>query len=221
MKGKILLVEGKRADRPSFFNGLSKKGFQVRSVTSGKKALDLLALETPDIILIDASSMRTSGIRICNGIKEISPMMPVVLVVDNEFQDDKKIQAEVILAEPFTLQKLLNRIRPLIPSPDNNLYTVGPIQLDVDHNWVRCGTHQSQLTPRLVMLLRALMGSEGYVINRTELFKTVWETEYIGDTRTLDVHISWLREAIEDNPRKPRYIKTVRGKGYKLDISGM
>jgi DNA-binding response OmpR family regulator len=221
MIGKILLIEGKRADRPSFFNGLSKKGFQVNSVPSGSRALDFLGREAPDIILIDASSMRTSGVRICNAIKDFSKQLPIVLIVDNEFDGDKKVQAEVILNEPFTLQKLLNRIRPLMPSKSNNLYTVGPIQLDVEHNWVRCGVQQAQLTPRLVVLLRALMSSEGQVINREELFKTVWETEYIGDTRTLDVHISWLRQAIEDNPRKPRYIKTVRGMGYKLDISGM
>ena len=221
MNGKILLIEGKRSDRPSFFNGLSKKGFHVNSVPSGSKALEFLGYETPDVILVDASSMRTSGVRICNAIKDFSQQLPVVLIVDNEFDSDKKIQAEVVLSEPFTLQKLLNRIRPLMPSTSNNLYTVGPIQLDVEHNWVRCGTHQAQLTPRLVVLLKALMAAEGQVINREELFKTVWETEYIGDTRTLDVHISWLRQAIEDNPRKPRYIKTVRGMGYKLDISGM
>ena len=221
MKGKILLIEGKRADRPSFFNGLSKKGFQVHSVPSGSKALEYLAHENSDVILIDASSMRTSGIRICNAVKDFSQQLPVVLVVDTEVNGDKKIQAEVVLSEPFTLQKLLNRIRPLMPSTNNNLYTVGPIKLDVEHNWVRCGSHQAQLTPRLVILLRALMAAEGQVINREELFKTVWETEYIGDTRTLDVHISWLRQAIEDNPRKPRYIKTVRGMGYKLDLSGM
>jgi DNA-binding response OmpR family regulator len=220
MKGKILLIEGKRADRPSFFNGLSKKGYQVLSVGSGKKALDSLEEEKQDVILIDASSMRTTGIRICNAIKEFSPMLPVVLVVDTELDDVKKVQAETVLTEPFTLQKLLNRIRPLLPSKSNDLYTVGPIQLDVEHNWVRCGLHQAQLTPRLVTLLKVLMDSEGQVINREELFKIVWETEYIGDTRTLDVHVSWLRQAIEENPRRPRYIKTVRGLGYKLDISG-
>ena len=78
--------------------------------------------------------------------------------------------------------------------------------------------HQALLTPRLVMLLRILMERPGQVIERAALFSQVWETQYTGDTRTLDVHISWLRQAIEDDPRHPRYIKTVRGMGYRLDV---
>ena len=74
------------------------------------------------------------------------------------------------------------------------------------------------LTPRLVELLKALMAQPGEVIDRTVLFSKVWETEYTDDTRTLDVHISWLRQILEDDPRHPRYIKTLRGVGYRLDV---
>jgi DNA-binding response OmpR family regulator len=83
---------------------------------------------------------------------------------------------------------------------------------------VRCMGKQSKLTPRLVGLLKILMEHRGEVIEREKLFSQVWETEYTVDTRTLDVHISWLREAIEVDPRRPRFLKTIRGVGYRLDV---
>jgi DNA-binding response OmpR family regulator len=91
------------------------------------------------------------------------------------------------------------------------------LKLDLDQRRLTTGEKQVSLTPRLVTLLKSLMDKPGEVINRTDLFRLVWETEYIGDTRTLDVHISWLRQAIEEDPRHPKLIKTVRGVGYRLD----
>ena len=95
---------------------------------------------------------------------------------------------------------------------------VGPIRLDLEQRRVRCLGQQSRLTPRLVKLLQTLIEHHGLVVERTELFKVVWETDYTLDTRTLDVHISWLREALEVDPRHPRFLKTIRGVGYRLDV---
>ncbi len=83
---------------------------------------------------------------------------------------------------------------------------------------MRCEGKQARLTPRLVILLKTLMERPGEVIERNTLFRMVWETAYTADTRTLDVHVSWLREALEDDPRHPRFVKTVRGVGYRLDL---
>jgi DNA-binding response OmpR family regulator len=88
----------------------------------------------------------------------------------------------------------------------------------MDQRWVRSQDRQTSLTPRLVNLLQVLIKRKGEVIDRRELFRLVWDTGYTGDTRTLDVHISWLRQAIEEDPRHPRLIKTVRGVGYRLDV---
>jgi DNA-binding response OmpR family regulator len=120
---------------------------------------------------------------------------------------------------PFTLQKLLNRIKVLLPlKSSNDALKSGPIELDVSQRFVKIDGKQVSLTPRLTRLLQALMEKPGQVYGRDDLFKFVWETDYIGDTRTLDVHVSWLRNLIEDDPRHPDYIKTVRGVGYRLDI---
>lgn len=217
-KAKFLLIEGKRADRPSFFVGLTRKGYIVDSVPSGSSALVHLREFSPDMILVDAASMRTSGRRICQSLRQQIPGVPIVLILEKPLDNSETIDADLILYGPFTLQKLLNRIRPLMPVENKDLLQAGSLQLDVEQRWVKFANRQVSLTPRLVMLLKVLMNHPGEVIDREELFRKVWETAYTGDTRTLDVHISWLRQAIEDDPRHPRFIKTVRGVGYRLDI---
>jgi DNA-binding response OmpR family regulator len=220
MKAKILLIEGKRADRPSFVAGLTRKGYQVESVANGSEALARLETLAPDLIIINAASMRTSGKRICQSIRSNSRNAHIVLVTDAQNTDsiEKEDLADVILSLPFTLQKLMNRIRPLLPAEKKDLLQVGALQLDPIQRWVRIGNRQTSLTPRLVTLLKILMEQPGKVIEREFLFRTVWDTAYTEDTRTLDVHVSWLRRAIEDDPRNPQYIKTVRGVGYRLDM---
>lgn len=215
---QILLIEGRRADRPSFYTGLTQKGFEVVSLPSGKAALNYLETAKTDLVLIDAVSMRTNGRRICKTIHEQYDFIPIVLILEENSDNLDDFKVDVILVEPFTIQKLYNRIKPLLPANEKDLIRVGPFQLDVEQRWARCNRRHTQLTPRQVDLLRVLMDRPGQVIERTELFQKVWETEYTGDTRTLDVHISWLRQALEEDPRHPRYIKTVRGIGYRLDI---
>ncbi len=220
MKAKILLIEGKRADRPSFVAGLTRKGYQVESVANGSDAMARLGPFAPDLIIINAASMRTSGKRICQSIRAHSRSTHIVLVTDGQAADnfDKEDLADVVLSLPFTLQKLMNRIRPLLPAEQKDLLTAGLLQLDPIQRWVRIGNRQTSLTPRLVTLLKILMEHPGEVIEREYLFRTAWDTAYTEDTRTLDVHVSWLRRAIEEDPRNPRYIKTIRGIGYRLDM---
>jgi len=174
--------------------------------------------ETPDIIIVDAASMRTSGKRICAALKHTAPSIPLVLIIGENANTKEPASADVVLQMPFTTQKLLNRIKPYLPQEPKHVIKVGPIRLDSLNRSVRCGDRQGLLTPRLVELLKALMAHPGEVIDRTVLFSKVWETEYTDDTRTLDVHISWLRHVLEDDPRHPRLVKTVRGVGYRLDV---
>jgi len=218
LAAKILVIEGKRAERASFVGGLTKKSYQVVSVPSGNAALSRLKKEGFDLVIVDADSMRTSGKRICQSLRATTEL-PIVLIVDDEIKSTDGFEADVILNLPFTLQKLLNRIKILLPvKPSNEVIKAGPIELDIAQRWVRLGENHVSLTPRLVRLLQALMEHPGEVFEREELFKFVWETEYTGDTRTLDVHVSWLRQALEEDPRHPDYIKTVRGIGYRLDL---
>ncbi len=189
-------------------------------MANGSEAMARLEPFAPDLIIINAASMRTSGKRICQSIRAHSHNAHIVLITDtsNHEGGEKEELADVVLPLPFTLQKLMNRIRPLLPAEQKDLLTVGLLQLDPIQRWVRIGSRQTSLTPRLVTLLKILMEHPGEVIEREYLFRTVWDTAYTEDTRTLDVHVSWLRRAIEDDPRKPQYIRTIRGVGYRLDM---
>ena len=217
MDATVLIIEGKHADFPSFTISLQKKGFDLRATKSGTQALSQLKDADPDIIVVNAASMRSSGVRICKKLHEQTANTPIILIIapDKKVSDDS---ATLVLRHPFTIQKLTNRIKPLLPSDGKNILQVGAIRLDLDKKRVRCLGQNTRLTPRLVMLLQTLMQSPGEVVEREELFKKVWETDYTGDTRTLDVHISWLRKAIEPDPTKPKFLRTIRGVGYRLDV---
>ncbi len=214
----LLLIEGKHAEHPTFTPALRKKGFIVELVSSGNEALARLAEGfIPELIVVNAATLRTSGKRICQSLRERTAGLPILLILDED-REVEKIDADAILSLPFTAQKLVNRIRHLLPSDGKDSIHAGPIRLDIQKRMVRCSGKQARLTPRLVSLLKALIEHRGEVIERKTLFSQVWETNYTDDTRTLDVHVSWLRHAIEADPNKPQYLKTIRGLGYRLDV---
>ncbi|MBM3151076.1 MAG: response regulator transcription factor [Chloroflexi bacterium] len=219
MEQKILLViEGRHADHPAFAPSLRRKNFEVFLASNGSQALARLLKDiSPDAIIINAASLRTSGKRICQSLREKSRQTPIILIVDKDVVVEKA-DADVLLHLPFTIQKLVNRVRRLLPGDGKNCIQAGPILLDVEQRTVRSLGKQIRLTPRLVALLQVLLQHRGAVVERKALFSKVWETNYTDDTRTLDVHISWLRQAIEVDPNKPRFLKTVRGVGYRLDV---
>jgi len=217
-KPRILLIEGKRTDHPSFAAGLTKKGYLVESVPSGTAALNQLDNVVPNLVVVDASSMRTSGKRICKALRLKQQALPLILVIDKNSDPNDDYGADIILMLPFTMQKLINRIRILLPIQNNCDLEAGPISLDINEKRALVNDKQVQLTPRLMMILKILMEHSGEVVERKAMFSEAWETDYTADTRSLDVHMSWLRQAIEENPRKPQFIKTVRGVGYRLDV---
>ena len=214
----LLVIEGKHADHPAFVPALRKKGFVVELVSSGSEALARLGRDfRPDVIVVNAASLRSSGKRICQSLRDKATNVPIVLVLDPD-QEIGKLEADVILALPFTAQKLVNRIRHLLPGDGKDSIHAGPVRLDVEKRTVLCLGTQTRLTPRLVRLLKTLIDHKGEVVERRKLFSQVWETDYTDDTRTLDVHVSWLRRAIEADPEKPKFLKTIRGVGYRLDV---
>lgn len=213
----LLVIESRHAEIPSFSSDLQKKGFDVQIAQNGSTAIARLKEISPSLVVVNAASLRSTGLRICQSIREKDAKLPIILILE-ENNEAVKDAADAVLVLPFTVQKLANRIKPLLPGDGKNVLHVGPIRLDLEKRRVRCMGKSTKLTPRLVTLLQLLMEKHGEVVEREPLFKKAWETNYTGDTRTLDVHISWLRRAIEIDPDNPKLLKTVRGVGYRLDV---
>ena len=216
-KTTLLVIEGRHAEIPSFAADLQKKGFDVLAFQNGSQAVSKLKQSNATLVVINAASLRSTGIRICLSLRKKDSKIPIILILDKERLVDKDL-ADSVLALPFTAQKLVNRVKALMPGDGNNMVSAGPIRLDLEHRRVRCLGRNTKLTPRLITLLQILIDKHGEVVEREALFKKVWETNYTGDTRTLDVHISWLRRAIELDPDNPKFLKTIRGVGYRLDV---
>src|SRR3990172_2037707 len=217
---KVLWVEGRWSSNPEFVPSLIQKGFQVERVTSGKEALKSVGEGKHDLVIVDAASMRTNGKRICSSISSRVHGLPILLISDKQhpIEEGSAACASEILMLPFTQRKLINRIGPLLPADEGGMLRAGPLELDLETHAVRAQGKKTVMTPRLVRLLRMLIDNKGEVVERNALFRKVWRTNYTGDTRTLDVHISWLRNAIEKDPKKPKLLHTIRGMGYRLDI---
>lgn len=217
-KTRILWAGKRRADIPSFVPDLENKGYKVTFVSTGKDALLKLNKRKPDVMIIDAASMRTTGSRICKSIQVKYPSIPIILINSRDNLPTNEIVAEVQLVHPFTIRKLENRIIPFSPGDGDEIIKAGPIHLDMDRQVIRCNRKEEHITPRMAELLKMLIKQKGEVLDRKKMFSRIWKTDYTEDTRSLDVHINWLRKIVEKDPDHPILILTMRGKGYKLDL---
>jgi len=212
----ILLVQGAGRDRLT--NILERNGFVVRRAHNGKQAV-AQALETqPDLALIDPSSLRIGGARLCQRLKRTIESVPIIWVLDEGATSTENDGADFFLQRPFSPRKLVDKMRELLPEGDGRVLSAGDIVFHIEDRQVHKGGLEYRLTPKQANLLEALMRKAGEVLSRRFLMKHVWNTDYLGDTRTLDVHIRWVREAIEDNPSSPVYLRTVRGVGYRFEV---
>jgi DNA-binding response OmpR family regulator len=217
---KILLLESVRANAPSFAAALEKRGYAVTVERTAQAALKRSQSLSPDIVVLNAASLKTSGARICRQLKASVNGTPIVIIADKKNVPDPNCGAAATLVVPFTPRKLLNGVARLLPGDDSASLQVGPIKLNLAQRRISCGGREERVTPKQAKLLEMFLRAPGQLLTRKAIIKHVWDTDYTGDTRTLDVHMSWLRGVIEPNPRKPRYLKTLRGQGYRLDLPG-
>lgn len=192
---------------------LSRK-YTVQCAGSGKGALTLLADSLkPDVIVLDAASLRTTGGRICRKLKTCVPHTPIIHITPDE---NVESCADVVLTEP-TLRRLSNSIGRFLTRKTEEVLEYGPFQMNVPRRILISHGEEKQLTPKQAKLVALFLRHPEETLDRKTIMSQVWETEYTGDTRTLDVHIRWLRRVMECGNKKPRYLKTVRGVGYRLD----
>ena len=218
---RVLLVEGRRTKITTLAPAIKKAGYAVKVVHTGKDALASIADAQPHVVVFDSTAMRSKGARTCRRMREEWPHLPLIHCRAEEDELDESAEADVFLQHPFTPRKVINRIRKLLPATDSEdkIKRLGDITIYQGKKAAHiAGRGEFALTPKLLSLLEVFVDNPNQIVTRPQLMKSVWKTDYIGDTRTLDVHIRWLREVLEDDPAKPQRLRTKRGKGYILVV---
>ncbi len=213
----ILLVEGIRP-KASLAPILERRKYTVICATNSKEAVARAKEHALSLIILDATAARTDGVRLCRDVRAQLDSVAILLLVRPSALIDAACGADYVLPQPFTPRKLLNRVARMLPSGEADVISAGDLTLNISNRCVRLGRKEHQLTPKQSQLLEIFMRQPNEVVTRRQLMKQVWETDYMGDTRTLDVHVRWLRQIIESDPDQPRRLVTVRSVGYKLKI---
>ncbi|MGQ9904582.1 MAG: response regulator transcription factor [Anaerolineae bacterium] len=219
---KILLVQGGLGD--SVGPALEQHGYRVAWVRSARDALEFIQKELPALVVVDAPSLRVSAERLCQSIKRIGDV-PIVLLGPEQPADAAQKDAAVstpacvdaFLPRPLQLRRFLNRVEKLMPEGQALELRCGDLVFRPADGILRKRSDEFYLNPKLSKLLQLFMQHPGQVLTRKFLMQQVWETSFMGDTRTLDVHIRWLREVVEDDPADPVYLRTVRRQGYRFE----
>lgn len=220
---KLLIVEDDQTLRETLAYNLTREGYEVIEAGTGVAALDLAREHKPDLVLLDVMLPELDGLTVCRALRHETEV-PIVLLTARSGEVDRIIGldsgADDYIVKPFSLGELLARLRAVLRrghrEPATKLES-GDVTLDlVGHRVFRAGK-QLNLAPKEFDLLAELIRHRGAVLTRDLLLQRVWGFDFGGDTRTVDVHIRWLREKIEDDPANPHRIETVRGLGYRFE----
>ncbi len=225
----VLVVE----DEPSFVDalrvGLAREGFRVEIAIDGAEALNRFDIVRPDVVLLDVMLPRISGIDVCRQLRKRS-QVPIIMVTAKGAEIDTVVGLEVgaddYVTKPYRMRELVARMRAVmrrVPSDsaavshDDDVLTVGEVTLDPFEHHVTVGGGMVPMPLKEFELLELLLANAGRVLPRETLIDRVWGGDYVGDTKTLDVHIKRLRAKIEPDPSSPTRIVTIRGLGYKYE----
>lgn len=226
---RILVVEDEEtlAEAISFL--LSKEGFDVAIAATGPEAIDLFENTGADLILLDLMLPGLSGTEVCRQIRTKSSV-PIIMLTAKDSEIDKVVGLELgaddYVTKPYSSRELIARIRAVLRRGeiqdavgDESTLEVGPVRMDTDRHIITVNGEVVAIPLKEFELLEFLMRNAGRVLTRIQLIDRVWGSDYVGDTKTLDVHIKRLRAKIEKDPANPEYIQTVRGMGYKMERS--
>jgi len=226
-KPRILLVDDERAIVDSLRYALEQEGYDVLAAGEGSEALELARTKTPDLILLDIMLPGMSGFEICRMIRQESTV-PILMLTARGDEPDRVVGldlgADDYITKPFSLREVLARVRAALrrahaaargAREDEELLSTGEIAMDLARHKVTVRGEPLVLPPRQFDLLRAFLANPGRVLTRATLLQHVWGYDFTGDDRTVDVHVRWLRQKLQE-AGSATTIETVRGVGYKL-----
>jgi two-component system OmpR family response regulator len=227
MAAKILVVEDDLNLLATLKYNFLKEGYNVITATDGAGALETARREKPDLLVLDIMLPGLSGFEVCRILRKETDI-PILMLTAKAEEVDKivglEIGADDYMTKPFSMRELLARIRAMLrraemarPGPElKPALRIGDLEIDSARHRASLGGKNLELSPKEFDLLAFLAQNKGLVFSREQLLEKVWGYDYAGETRTVDVHIRWLRQKIESDPAKPKILVTVRGTGYKL-----
>ncbi len=209
----IVLVEGLKPAELRLAPALTRAGFRVLAAGTKKTALARIEEAHPVAIVVDAPSLRFGWERFSAVLQQADYGVPVLVLLHEGQRPNDADDAPPCLYYPFSTRKLIARIEELLA----DVIQVGDVILCAKDGTLAYHRNQQRLTPKQAQLLEVLMRHPGQTLTRAFLMKQVWDTDYLGDTRTLDVHVRQVRKAIEADPGTPKYLHVVRGVGYRFE----
>jgi len=235
---RILLVEDEESYREPLEYLLRREGYDVVTAATGPDALDRFAETGADLVLLDLMLPGLPGTEVCRRLRAVSDV-PVIMLTAKDGEIDKVVGLELgaddYVTKPYSSRELLARVRAVLrrreaapaaaagpaqeddlPDEDQTRLLLGPVEMDVDRHVVKVHDQPVQFPLKEFELLELLLRNPGRVLTRGQLIDRIWGADYVGDTKTLDVHVKRVRAKIEDDPSSPRLLTTVRGLGYKL-----
>ena len=223
---RILLVEDEESLAESIRYSLEREGFTVTLAVDGRKAIERFRNDDPDLVILDLMLPELSGLDVCRLIRQESNV-PIVMVTAKDSEADKvaglELGADDYVTKPFSIRELVSRVRAHLrrarmqaPAPAEEMLNGGPIEMDVAKHEVRVGEGLVAFPPKEFELLEAFLRRRGRLLTREFLIEEIWGHDYVGDTKTLDVHVKRIRQKIEHDPHDPELLLTVRGLGYKF-----
>jgi DNA-binding response OmpR family regulator len=226
----ILVVEDEPTLRETLAESLEAEGFEVAQAGDGRLALERFRADKPDLILLDLMLPEISGLEVARMIRAES-RVPIIMLTARDSEIDKVVGLELgaddYVTKPFSMRELSARLRAVLRRTelvtDTNvppLVDLGRVQVDLAGHRILRGGEELPVKPKVFELLAFLLRHPGQVITRDQLLERVWGYDYAGETRTVDVHVHWLRAVIEEDSSRPALLRTVRGVGYVLRRSG-